>query len=72
MRAINLHEILQRYDNGVRFGCGCEERGLHPALRRALLEGRVRADGLLRCPVHHAPLTEDATLVVVAGGTTAG
>ena len=53
---MNVSEIIRHFEDGVRYECGCEERGLHPAIIAALEEGRVRAAGLLRCPVHRLPL----------------
>jgi hypothetical protein len=55
---IGVSEIIRRYEEGVRFECGCEERGLHPAIVRALDEGRVGATDLMRCPVHRQPMAE--------------
>ncbi len=48
--------LVELYARGVRFECGCEEKGLHPAVERALLDGSVSTTELLYCPVHWAPM----------------
>ena len=60
-------EIIRLYDAGVRFACGCEERGLHPAVQRALLDGRVSVSGLLKCPTHRQPLESSSGLIAAEG-----
>ncbi len=49
-------ELARMYDEGVRFECGCEEKGLHPSIRKALFDGSVSTAELLSCPVHWAPM----------------
>lgn len=53
---MEVAEIIRRYDAGVRFRCGCQERELHPAIQRALLAGWIRPADLTRCPVHREPI----------------
>lgn len=60
-------ELIGLYERGARFACGCEERGLHASVQRALLEGRVPVSGLLKCPTHGQPL-ELLQQVVAAEG----
>lgn len=49
-------ELVRLYDEGVSFECGCQEKGLHPSVRKALLDGSVSQVELLYCPVHWAPM----------------
>ena len=51
--------LLARFDAGVRYTCGCEERGLHPAVVRGIESGAVPVSSLLRCAEHGAPIVED-------------
>jgi hypothetical protein len=53
---MDARELARLYDEGVRFECGCEEKGLHPSVRKALLDGSVSTVELLYCPVHWAPM----------------
>ncbi len=53
---MDAKELIKLYDEGVRFECGCQEKGLHPAVERALLDGSVGMVELLYCPVHWAPM----------------
>lgn len=55
---MDVRELLARFEAGVRYACGCEERGLHPAVVRGLETGAVPASSLLRCPQHGARLVD--------------
>lgn len=52
---MDAYEVMSRYERGVSFECGCVEQGLHPAVRQALLAGRLDPHDLMRCPVHKEP-----------------
>ncbi len=53
---MDANELIQRYEEGVRFECGCEEMGLHPSVRAGLTEGSIRPAALMYCPVHASPM----------------
>ena len=53
---MDANELVRMYDEGVRFECGCEEKGLHPSICKALFDGSVSTAELLYCPVHWAPM----------------
>lgn len=53
---MDAKQLVALYAQGVRFECGCEEKGLHPSIERALLDGSVSTAELLYCPVHWAPM----------------
>jgi hypothetical protein len=55
---MDSREMIRRYEAGVVFECGCEERGLHPAIERQLLNGNLSPNELLRCPVHRKAMRE--------------
>ena len=55
---MDVRELLARFESGVRYACGCEERGLHPAVVRGLETGAVPASSLLRCPQHGMRLVD--------------
>lgn len=53
---MDARDLIRMYEQGVRFECGCQERGLHPSIERALLDGSISTAELLYCPVHWAPM----------------
>ena len=57
---MNVQQLIAQFEAGVRYACGCEERGLHPAVVRALESGQVPAAALMQCPSHHTPMLTPA------------
>lgn len=53
---MEARELARLYEEGVSFECGCVEKGLHPSVKKALLDGSVSIVELLYCPVHWAPM----------------
>lgn len=66
---MDAREIIDRYRNGIAFACGCTERGMHPAVERALLTGALSPGALELCPVHRKPM---AITDPVTGGVAPG
>lgn len=58
---MDAREIIDRYRRGVAFECGCNERGMHPAVERALLTGVLNPSALELCPVHRKPMVDAIT-----------
>jgi hypothetical protein len=57
---MNVQQLIAQFEAGVRYACGCEERGLHPAIVKALETGAVSMAALLRCPSHLTPMLTTA------------
>jgi hypothetical protein len=51
-----IQELIDWYERGVLFRCGCRQDQIDPAVKRALLIGRLPIQALLRCPVHGQPV----------------
>jgi hypothetical protein len=66
---METRELIRRYESGARFECGCEEQGLHPAVERALLDGRLKPADLMSCPVHKKRLIEESDAATASAAT---
>lgn len=53
---MDVEELIERFEAGVTFQCGCREGRLHPAIIRGLRSGRLDPRELFYCPDHGAAL----------------
>ena len=66
---MDVQQLLARFDEGVCYACGCEEKGLHPAVVKAVIAGTVPVNELMRCPLHAAPLLENGRPIAAGGAS---
>ena len=50
-----IERLIEWYERGVMFRCGCHEDRLEPAVKRALIMGQLSVNALFRCPLHGEP-----------------